>query len=222
MILAIDTATRWLGLALYDGHSLLAELGWKSINTQTIDLAPAIDDLFQRVDTTIGDLKGIGVAIGPGSYTGLRVGLGVAKGLSLAHRIPLIGVDTLDIVANAFGPMDGQLCVVAEAGRTRIVAALYGWHKRQGWQAKGTAVICTWEDLLSELEMTTIFAGEITPEASKQIRANKAHSFRVASPVAAARRAGYLAELAWHRLRKGQTDDASALTPNYLREPAGS
>ena len=222
MILAIDTATRWLGLALYDGSSLLAEIGWKSINTQTIDLTPAIDDLFKRIDGNIADLKGIAIAIGPGSYTGLRVGLGVAKGLSLAYKIPLIGVDTLDIVATAFGPMEGQLCVVAEAGRTRIVAALYGWNKRHSWRSKGKPVISTWGELLGELEMATTFAGEITPEAKKQIRAHKEHTFRVASPVVSARRAGYLAELAWKRLRKGQVDDASALTPNYLREPAGS
>lgn len=222
MILVIDTATRWLGLAVYDGRSLLAEIGWKSINTQTIDLTPAIDDLFKRIDGDISDLKGIAIAIGPGSYTGLRVGLGVAKGLSLAYQIPLIGIDTLDIVAAAFGSMDGQLCVVAEAGRTRIVASLYGWHKRKGWQRKGEPVICTWDELLSELEMATTFVGEITPEAAKQVRAHKELAFRVASPIASARRAGYLAELAWQRLRKGKIDDASALTPNYLREPAGS
>lgn len=227
MILAIDTATKWLGLAVHNGRSLLAELGWQSNNTQTVDLAPAIDDLLRRLQLEITDLKGIGVAIGPGSYTGLRVGLSVAKGLSLGYQTPLIGINTLDILAAGFvpaagvGPADAQLCAVAEAGRTRICAALYGWHKRLGWQAKAEPVICTWDELLAQLELPITFAGEISPEAGKQIRAANS-AFRIASPASTIRRAGHLAELAWLRLRKGETDDASLLQPNYLRDPAGS
>ncbi|MCA9960226.1 MAG: hypothetical protein KC443_14390, partial [Anaerolineales bacterium] len=68
MILAIDTATRWTGLALHDGTAVIAEAGWRSINTQTIELSPAIAGLLQRADTDSGELKGIAVAIGPGSY----------------------------------------------------------------------------------------------------------------------------------------------------------
>lgn len=221
MILAIDTATRWLGLAVHNGRFLLAELGWQSHNTQTIDLAPAIDDLLRRLQLDVADLKGIGVTIGPGSYTGLRVGLSVAKGLALAYQTPLIGIDTLDVLAAGFGPVDAQFCAVAEAGRTRICAALYGWHKRLGWQAKAEPIICTWPQLLADLELPTTFAGEISPEAGKQIRAAN-NAFRVASPAASARRAGHLAELTWLRLRKGGVEDASALSPNYLRDPAGS
>lgn len=115
MILAIDTATRWLGLALHDGTAVLAEIGWRCLNNHTIELTPAIRDLLQRHQLSSADLGGIAVAIGPGSYTGLRVGLAVAKGLSLANQIPLIGVPTLDIVAAAFGPDTGELVVVAEA-----------------------------------------------------------------------------------------------------------
>lgn len=70
MILAIDTATKWLGLAVHNGRSLLAELGWQSHNTQTIDLAPAIDDLLRRLHIEMADLKGIGVAIGPAPILG--------------------------------------------------------------------------------------------------------------------------------------------------------
>lgn len=221
MILAIDTATKWLGLAVHNGRFLLAELGWQSHNTQTVDLAPAIDDLLQRLQIEVSDLKGIGIAIGPGSYTGLRVGLSVAKGLALAYQTPLVGISTLDVLAAGFGPVDAQLCTVAEAGRTRICAALYGWHKRLGWQAKAEPVICTWDELLTGLELPTTFAGEISPEAGKQIRA-ASNTFRVASPAASARRAGHLAELAWLRLRKGSPDDPASLVPNYLRDPAGS
>ncbi|MCB8969073.1 MAG: tRNA (adenosine(37)-N6)-threonylcarbamoyltransferase complex dimerization subunit type 1 TsaB [Chloroflexota bacterium] len=222
MILAIDTATRWTGLALHDGTAVIAEAGWRSINTQTIELSPAIAGLLKRADTDSGELKGIAVAIGPGSYTGLRVGLAVAKGIALAHQTPLLGVPTLDIVAAGFGALDGKLVIVAEAGRTRVCAAVYRWNGRKGWQANAAPIIESWPNLLDTLADEPItFAGEITLDAAKQIRAaNKA--YRLATPAASTRRAGCLAEIGWQRLRKGQLDDVASLAPIYLKDPGGN
>ena len=163
----------------------------------------------------------MGVAIGPGSYTGLRVGLGLAKGLALARGLPLVGVPTLDIVAAGVPEMEGRLVAVAEAGRTRILAGAYHWDARRGWAAVDRPVITTWPDLLNDVDELTVFAGEIRPEAAKQIRRTGAMARRVAPP-ANTRRAGYLAYLAHLRLRKGDTDDPATLAPDYLREPAGS
>ncbi|MDX1414745.1 MAG: tRNA (adenosine(37)-N6)-threonylcarbamoyltransferase complex dimerization subunit type 1 TsaB, partial [Candidatus Promineifilaceae bacterium] len=101
MILALDTATRWTGLALHDGKRIIAEQGWSSKYTQTVELTPAVARLLATADFQVADLQAIAVAIGPGSYTSLRVGLAVAKGLSMAHQIPLIGVPTLDIISAA-------------------------------------------------------------------------------------------------------------------------
>ena len=221
MILAIDTATRWLGLALYDGTAVLAEIGWRSANTHTVALTPAIDEMWQRAGVKGPDLDGIAVTIGPGSYTGLRVGLAVAKGLALANQVALVGVDTLDVVAAAFGPLNGKLLVAAEAGRTRVCMAVYRWQEGRGWRAEAPPVIDTWENLLAELAGDVTFAGEIAPAAAKLIR-TASKSFRVASPAESVRRAGYLAEIGWQRLQKGLVDDAAGLSPVYLRDPAGS
>jgi tRNA threonylcarbamoyladenosine biosynthesis protein TsaB len=221
MILAIDTATRWAGLALHDGTAVIAEYGWRCLNNHTIEISPAIEDMLKRVDLTIGDLEGIAVAIGPGSYTGLRVGLALAKGLAMASQVPLIGVPTLDIVAFSFEQMPVQLLVAAEAGRTRVCASVYQWQDKQGWQPRRPPVIDTWENVVASIEKPTLFAGEITPEAAKLIR-NKNRHFAVAYPAVSTRRAGFLAEIGWQRLRKGQVDDAASLAPIYLRDPAGN
>jgi tRNA threonylcarbamoyladenosine biosynthesis protein TsaB len=220
MILAIDTATRWAGLALHDGTAVIAEYGWKCLNNHTIELSPAIEDMLARVDKSVADLDGIAVAIGPGSYTGLRVGLALAKGMALANQIPLFGVPTLDIVAFSIDKMPLQLLVAAEAGRTRVCAAVYQWQDRQGWKPRRPPVIDTWENIVAGIEKPTLFAGEITPEATKLIR-NSSQHFAVAYPAVSTRRAGFLAEIGWQRLRKGQTDDAASLAPIYLRDPAG-
>jgi len=221
MILAIDTATRWLGMALHDGTAVVAEMGWRCLNNHTIELTPNLQGMMRRANVSAADLAGIAVAVGPGSYTGLRVGLAVAKGLALANQTPLLGIGTLDIVAAAFGPFPGQLWVVVEAGRTRICATPYEWENGRGWQTTETPIIESWDDLLPQLEGRVTFAGEITAQAVKKIKAaNK--TFQIAPPAAAVRRAGYLAELGWRRLRAGDVDDAQTLAPVYLRDPAGN
>jgi tRNA threonylcarbamoyladenosine biosynthesis protein TsaB len=220
MILAIDTATRWAGLALHDGTAVIAEYGWRCLNNHTIELAPAIDGMLKRVDLSVTDLEGVAVAVGPGSYTGLRVGLALAKGMALASQIPLLGVPTLDIVAAAIDRQPEQLLVVAEAGRTRVCAAVYQWQERQGWVARRPPFIDAWENLLEDVTQPTLFAGEITPDAVRKIR-GRSRSNRIALPAVSVRRAGFLAEIGWRRLRKGAPDDAASLAPIYLRDPAG-
>ncbi|WP_420644924.1 tRNA (adenosine(37)-N6)-threonylcarbamoyltransferase complex dimerization subunit type 1 TsaB [Candidatus Leptofilum sp.] len=221
MILAIDTATRWLGMALHDGTAVLAETGWRCLNNHTIELTPNLQVMMQRANVSVADLEGIAVAGGPGSYTGLRVGMALAKGLALANQIPLLGISTLDIVAAAVGPFPGQLWVVAEAGRTRICTAPYEWKNGRGWQTEEMPVIESWDSLLPTLEGRVTFAGEITAQAAKQIRAAD-RTFQILPPATAVRRAGYLAELGWQRLRAGDVDDAQTLAPVYLRDPAGN
>lgn len=226
MILALDTATRWTGLALHSGSAIIAEHGWQATNTQTVELAPAVSRMWQQANITVDDLKGIAVAIGPGSYTGLRVGLGFAKGLSLTTGLPIIGVSTLDILAAAVPKLTGSLVVVIEAGRSRVTAARYTWQGRSGWQAEEEAQILTFDELLAQqvaLNPTgaTTFVGEGVPEYGRQIRA-AGKNFRVVPAAASLRRAGYLAEIGWQRLKRGQVDDAASLTPVYLRDPAGA
>lgn len=221
MILAIDTATRWLGMALHDGTAVLAEMGWRCLNNHTIELTPNLQVMMQRANVAAADLDGIAVAVGPGSYTGLRVGMALAKGLALANQTPLLGISTLDIVAAAFGPFPGHLWVVAEAGRTRICTAPYEWENGRGWQASEMPTIESWETLLPKMEGRVTFAGEITAQAAKQIKTTD-RTFQIMPPATAVRRAGFLAELGWRRLRAGDVDDAQTLAPIYLRDPAGN
>lgn len=218
MLLALDTATRWTGLALHDGTTIVAEHGWRSVNTQTVELAPAVTQMLSRAGVTTEELRAVAVTLGPGSYTGLRIGLGFAKGLALAYQIPLVGVPTLDIVAAALPAADGHLVVVAEAGRTRITTGTYHWQGRNGWHAPEQPVNETWEAMLARVPAPATIAGELSPEALKLIR-KAGKEYRAVAPPARVRRAAVLAELGWQRLRRGAVDDPAELTPLYLREP---
>lgn len=218
MILAIDTATNWIGLALHDGAEVLAEFGWRSRRTQTVELAPAVAQLWSRTGVTAADLQAVAVSIGPGSYTGLRVGLALAKGIALGHGLPLIGVPTLDIVAAAVRRLETDLVVLAEAGRTRLWAGQYQWSDKKGWEASDDPVLTSWEELLSRLQVPVAFAGEIPAASAKLIRrANR--SATIISPTGSVRRAAVLAEIGQQRLKAKKVSDADSLAPFYLREP---
>ena len=222
MILAIDTATRWTGLALHDGKQVIADHGWYALNKQTVELAPAVVDMMGKANVGMDKLKGIAVAIGPGSYTGLRVGLGLAKGIAIAQNLPLFGVNTLDILMAGYGRNEEDLFMVpvCEAGRKRVCAALYRWYSRKGWQVKQEADIYEWSALIDAVPEGSRFVGEISAEARSLIR-QSSKSLRADTPAMGARHASQLAELAYPRLKKQDYDDAASLSPIYLREPGG-
>ncbi len=216
MILALDTATRVVSLALHDGREVVAELSWRSVDHHSVELAPAVRDLSQRVGISLRELRAIGVALGPGSYTGLRIGLSLAKGLAMAMTppIPLVGVLTLDITATAQPHILERLCVVSQAGRGRVNAAFYRW-QRDHWAADGGPFIADWPDLAARLDVPTQVAGEIGV-AGLEILSALGDRVRVASGAESLRRAGFLAEIAYHRLAEDRVDDPATLTPIYL------
>jgi tRNA threonylcarbamoyladenosine biosynthesis protein TsaB len=213
MLLSIDTSTSQSGLALYDGAQVLAELLWHSRAHHTQELAPALAGLLERTGAKVDEIKAVGVAIGPGSFTSLRVGLSLAKGLCLARKLPIVGIPTLDIVAAAQPISKVQLAVVLQAGRGRLALVWYQW-SGSGWQAKGEPAVTNVDALVDSIQSPSIVCGEITADERQRLRKNK--NALLASPAACARRPGILAELAWRRWQAGKTDNAASLAPIYL------
>src|SRR5688572_15548377 len=116
MLLAVDTSTAQMGLAIYDGSQVISEYAWLSSQHHTIELAPAISELLTRCGLTMENIRGLGVAIGPGSFTSLRVGLSLVKGVALARGLPLVGIPTLDILAAAQPASKLPLAAIIQAG----------------------------------------------------------------------------------------------------------
>ncbi len=217
MLLALDTATRLISIALHDGQNLAAESTWQSGAYHTVELAPQVALLLRRAGLEPGQLRGVAVAIGPGSYTGLRIGLGFAKGLSLANNLPLLGVPTLDILMRAQPPRAEHALALLQAGRGRVSVGPYQWSARAfRWQAAGEVRVLDWPSLAQELLVATTptyVVGEIDAAGAELLRPLRGRVL-LASPALGLRRAGFLAELGWERLRAGP-DDASRLAPAY-------
>ncbi|MCI0556620.1 MAG: tRNA (adenosine(37)-N6)-threonylcarbamoyltransferase complex dimerization subunit type 1 TsaB [Anaerolineae bacterium] len=213
MLLAVDTSTAQVGLALYDDAQIISEYAWRSSQRHTVELAPAISELLTRCGLTMEDVRALGVALGPGSFTSLRVGLSLVKGLALARHLPLIGIPTLDILAFAQPTSKLPLAVVIQAGRGRFAL---GWYKssRKGWQAADPARVVTVEALMEEIKNPSIVCGELTSKDRHELEEN-AHVHLV-SPAGSVRRPAVLAELAWARWQAGEVDDEATLAPIYL------
>jgi len=217
MLVAIDTATSYASLALHDGFRVRAEQTWESPRRHTVELLPRLMRALEQLELGAGHLSGVAVTRGPGSFTGLRVGMAVAKGLALARTLPLIGVPTLDVVAAAQGRDRRPLFAVLQAGRRRICVATYRWRDGE-WHARGEPRLTTWSNLVEEIASPTLFCGEIDPAGADVLAA--LGELAVLLPAAARlRRAGFLAEVAWRRLNRGETDDPATLTPIYLQYP---
>jgi tRNA threonylcarbamoyladenosine biosynthesis protein TsaB len=214
MILAIDTATRQIGIGLYDGSQVQAEIIWRSNNYHTVELAPAIYSMFARVNVSVQDLSAVGVSIGPGSFTGLRIGLALAKGMAYPYAIPIIGIGSLDILAAAQPQRSEPMAAVLQAGRGRLAV---GWYSsREGaWNANGELQVCTPEELSASIQSPTYICGELH-EDERRLFARKRVNIILASPANSLRRPSFLAELAWMRLQKGEVSDPATLSPVYL------
>lgn len=214
MILAIDTATRSAGLAVHDGANVRAEFTWETSDHHTVELMPRIVEMLTQINVTIEQISGLAVSIGPGSFTGVRAGVAAAKGLALARRLPIAGVRSTDILAYAVKWCEPPLVVVVRAGRGRLIAAKY--RKDGEWRPDGDFILTT-ADLLGERwDTPATVCGELTAGEQETVKRRLGDRVRLLSPAFALRRAGFLAEIGWQKIRSGQSDDLAQLRPIYL------
>jgi tRNA threonylcarbamoyladenosine biosynthesis protein TsaB len=208
-LLAVETSTRAGGVALLEGERLRGEYVLDVSATHSERLMPAIDRLLGDAGWAAPDLQALAVAVGPGSFTGLRIGLSAVKGLALALGIPVAAVPTLDAIAASLPFSSLPVCPVLDARKGEVYACRYRWD--------GTAMRREWEylaltpdDLASRLDEPTILLGDgahlvETPHA------------RTAPPHRRGPSPGAVAVLGVERLARGDTVVASELVPIYLR-----
>lgn len=214
MLLAVDASTQWIGLALYDGARVMGEFTWLTHNHHSVELSPAIDELFKRSQIEPKQLQVLAVALGPGSFTSLRIGLAVVKGLSYALQLPVIGIPTLDILAAGIPVQPFRMAAVLQAGRGRLAVQWYGTVDGK-WMPQGKAQIHTPHGLLQQIDQPTLVAGELDA-AERQVLSRRWKNVLLVSPAQSVRRPACLAEMAWQRLQDGKVDDPISLAPIYL------
>ncbi|MBI4187104.1 MAG: tRNA (adenosine(37)-N6)-threonylcarbamoyltransferase complex dimerization subunit type 1 TsaB [Chloroflexi bacterium] len=219
MQLAIDTSTDIASLALVQGDELVAELTWRCRRNHTVELLPRLSQLLEQSGTDLQSVTGITVAIGPGSYNGLRAGVSAAKGLAFSLEVPIAGISTLEAAAYQHAAAGLPLCPILHAGRGEVAAALYQM-KGEEWRQLSAEHLTTIEALCSGIAAKTVFCGEFALSVAAELRKRLKAKAIIPSPAARFRRAGFLAELGQRRLDSGRHDDPATLQPLYLRRPA--
>ena len=227
MLLSIDTSSRYGGAALAgsDGQVVEARI-WRSTANHTAQLMPAVTGLLTARGIRAAELTAVAVALGPGPFSALRVGVSAAKGLAMAGGFPIIGVDTLLLEAmryldHAHAQPTGECSLVAwlDAGRNEVAAGAFG----AGGERMRDDRVGSPADLLeqdAEESLTRIYCGEAAWARRYEIQdlAGDGAGY-VVMPWTPADRLFALSELAAGRLSAGQSDDLAALQPYYLRMP---
>ncbi len=225
MLLSIDTSSRHGGIALSesDGTVIEARL-WRSTANHTAQLMPAVAELLNTQDTRAADLDGVAVALGPGPFSALRVGVSAAKGLAMAAGFPIIGVDTLALEARPHLTPDGIVCAWLDAGRREVAA---GWFAGNGKRIREDEIVAP-ETLLEQEpalpDGALIYCGEAAHarrDAINQFGDQRGDLSRptVVAPWTPADRLWALAAIAARRFDRNETDDLVSLQPYYLRMP---
>ncbi len=223
MLLAIDTATDILSVALHDGAETLAETTLIAGRRHSALLAPLIQRTLAEAEAGMSALTALAASVGPGSYTGLRIGVALAKGMAAAQDLPLVPVTTLETLLAAQPRAGAPLIAAVSAGRRRVIWAEYAGDAA-GWRERRAPAIGDWEAIVATVEAPLRVTGEVSREALASLEAARASGLPIDVLPAAARlrRASWLAEEAWRRLR--ETNDRGAFAadkaaPVYLKRP---
>lgn len=214
MLLAIDTSTAQASLACYDTTGLLAECSWLTGRDHTVQLLPQLDLLLRHLGRTAADITAVAVALGPGSWSGLRVGMSTAKGFVLARDLPLIGIGTLDMLAYQHLRPDMPLCPLIRLGRERFATAHFSAAPMTPFVAAATNL--TLAEVAALAHGRTLFCGDIDSTVQATLTQLLGSAAQFPTPAATMRRAGFLAELGWQRLLTGAIDNRATLEPIYL------
>jgi tRNA threonylcarbamoyladenosine biosynthesis protein TsaB len=209
LLLALDTSTSIASVALFDGQRILSETTWVAGREHSTRVLVEVEAALARVGQTPGHLTGLVVARGPGSFTGVRVALSVAKGICAGLSIPLWGVSSLDVLAHAAGQVDLPVQAVLEAGRGRFATGLY-----VNARCSGEPRLATLEQLHKLIQTPTLIIGELQPAARDSLEQNMCA--RLATPAACLRRGGFLAELGWFRAASGDPGDPRTVEALYV------
>ena len=213
MILGIDSSAITAGCALCDSGRLIAEQFLNTKHTHSQTLLPMVEAMLKSADITLSDVDAIAVTSGPGSFTGLRIGIASVKGMAIGASKSCIEVSTLEAIAYNFVGIDGIICCAMDARCGQVYNALFKSENGDITRITEDRAIKS-VDLYEELKMLggrIILAGdgaELLDEATE-------HSFTLA-PVALRYQRGLGVCLA---AEGKQPIDAAALMPSYLRLP---
>ncbi len=219
-ILSIDTSTPAGSVAISDGDRLLAQEQQGVAGTHADRLLASVDHLLHICGLEQEDIEAVAVAIGPGSFTGLRIGLATAKGFCLARGLPVAGVSSLASLALNGREFSGTVVSLIDARRGEIYAAAWSASARGKMRPvmkECVAAPAAVAAMLKKLKGELLLVGDGAIEYGAALLKSIGKRARMAYGTQLLPQAANLAELARPRLENGRCDDLASLVPNYVR-----
>ena len=220
MILAVNTTTRQFSLALMDVQgAVLAEYLILPRERNFHGFMPAFHTLVESSKAEIEDIQMIAVAIGPGSFTGMRVGLSMAKGMAQGLGIPIIGVSSLEAMASQVPYADRPVCPMIDSRKGEVFTALFRWND-DGEMVRTQEDTCLRiEDLPSMVKKTTLILGNDFKNQGHLTKAALGAKADLAPAHLWNLKASAVGTLGLKRFLAHDFDDLRDLVPTYLRPP---
>ena len=232
-VVGIDSSSAPASAALIEDGRLIAErrhpgssaghaaglTGLKSNHAEI--LLPLIESVMVEARTTLGEVSGLAVAIGPGSFTGLRIGLSTVKGLAYGWGIPVVGVSTLLAQATRAGDFDGVICALLDARKNEVYAALFRTRQRELTRLTEDLLVPA-GSVIDQVrgavgDMPCLFIGSGARRYEKLLLDALDGKSRLCAEDSVCSCAAAVARLGMERMRRSETDDLGKLVPVYLR-----
>ena len=218
LILAFETSAKAASVALMDDKKLLGESYQNTGLTHSQTLMVMAEDLLKQCGKTVSDVTAVAVAEGPGSFTGVRIGVAAAKGFAWGGELPCYGVSTLEAMAESLGVYRGYVCPCMDARRSQVYNALFYVNHGKLERVKEDRAI-TLADLGEELKTLAepIFLVGDGSNLCYNTLKDSVSALVLPAEHRMHQRATGVAILAAKKQAAGETGDGNALTPNYLR-----
>lgn len=215
-VLGIDTSGYANAIGVVDGDRVLADFNFEARTDSLEKIITNIDAALKKAECTLGDIEGFGVGLGPGSWTGIRVGVTVAKILAFSTGKPVAGVPTLEALAYKARHVPGLICSIINTGiKDMVYAAFYG-HENGSVSRKGDYYVGDVLGLSEMVKEPTVIIGAEAKACRSII--SQTSSYSGIDAIEAVPDGSVVALLAGNRLERGENDDVLSLTPLYLKE----
>lgn len=218
-ILAIDGSGVAASVAILEDEKLVAEYTINHKLTHSHTLMPMINEICTMVKEDLSTIDAIGVTSGPGSFTGLRISAGTAKGMALGLDIPIVGIPTLDAIAHNIPYTNHVLCPIMDARRNHVYTALYKWENDVLERLTDYLVIPIDDviEMVKEQDEKIIFMGDGIDVYKETINDMLGEKIYFAPPSLRLQRASTIALLAMEEAKRGRTVSHMEFAPTYLR-----
>ena len=221
IILAFDTTAKIASVAVHDGERMLALYNIDNGLTQSELLLPMAEDMLKSLHLTFDDIGLYATSVGPGSFTGVRIGAALVKGLAFGKDIPCVGVSTLDELAENLVPLEGIICPCMDARRDQAYNALYSCKDGELTRLTEDRAI-SYDELakeLSDYENMPIYLCGDGYEIAKRELSSRGIAITEAPRLLIGQNASSVARVAYKKYLSGECSNDIEIAPTYLRMP---